>query len=325
MITCGTADEQASFVAQRMVELLDEGMDLKDIAVLYRAHWHSMELQMELTRRNIPFQVRSGLRFFEQAHVKDVVAFLKVLGNPLDELAWKRILKLYPKIGRKTAERIYVALVKSGDPLGLLGSEEILGAVPKAARAGWKDLRGILKALQVPAVRKAPGEMIRTVLEGGYETYLSANYANASARAEDIRRFADYSMRFNELEKLLSELALTSSVTAEDSVEEYEDTDWTVLSTVHQAKGLEWRAVFIIWLVDGKFPDARAIREQDGEEEERRLFYVASTRAKDQLYLVHPTLADERGLMGVIQRPSRFTAELESETFEQTVAGYSFD
>ena len=307
-VAAGNADEQARFVAQQVLALRDEGVDLRDVAVLYRAHYHSMELQMELTRLNIPFQVRSGLRFFEQAHVKDVAAYLKVAVNAKDELAWKRILKLVPRIGKTTAERIWALIEK--DAFG-----EVKGSIPKGAQKGWEELVCLVGKLRT--LQKAPAQMIRTVLEGGYETYLQTSFANFSVRLEDLRRFADFALRYDDIEALLSELALTSGVASKDALEEQDEEEALILSTVHQAKGLEWRAVFVLWLVEGKFPDGRALKEEGGEEEERRLFYVAATRAKDRLFLVYPTMADERYLMGVIQKPSRFVQELDRDTYDE--------
>jgi DNA helicase-2/ATP-dependent DNA helicase PcrA len=308
VVCVGDASEQARFVAQRLLELRDEGFDFRDCAVLYRAHYHSMELQMELTRLQVPFQVRSGLRFFEQAHLKDVSSYLKIAVNAKDELAWKRVLKLVPRVGKATAEKIW-GLIEQ-DRFG-----DVKATIPKAAQKGWEDLVILVGRLRERA--KAPAEMIRTVLDGGYETYLQTGFANFTARIEDLRRFADFALRYADAETLLSELALTSGVAGQDAMEERDEEDWLVLSSVHQAKGLEWRAVFVLWLVEGKFPDGRAIKEEGGEEEERRLFYVACTRAKDRLYLVYPTIADERYLMGVIQRPSRFLQELAKTTYEE--------
>ena len=308
VVSAAEAGEQAEFVVQRMMDLRDEGYEFRDMAVLYRAHYHSMELQMELTRRGIPFQVRSGLRFFEQAHIKDVAAYLKVAVNGKDELAWRRILALVPRVGKATVEKIWNLIER--DRLG-----EVRSALPAPARPGWEDLAVLLGRLR--GLLRSPAQMIRTVLEGGYEDYVQAAYANYGARLDDIRRLADYALRFDDAESFLSELALASTISGQDSLEEQEPTDVLVLSTVHQAKGLEWRAVFLLWLVEGKFPDARAVREEGGEEEERRLFYVACTRAKDRLFLCRPILADERSLRGVIQRPSRFLAELDPGTYEE--------
>ena len=312
-VCVGDAQEQARFVAQRLLELRDEGYDLRDCAVLYRAHYHSMELQMELTRLQVPFQIRSGLRFFEQAHLKDVASYLKIAVNPKDELAWKRVLKLVPRVGKATAEKIWALIEKDR-------INDVKAMVPKGALKGWEDLWILVGRLSQRT--KAPAEMIRLVLDEGYETYLQTSFANFTARIEDLRRFGDFALRYDSVEALLSELALTSGVAGQDAMEQPEDQDALILSSIHQAKGLEWRAVFVLWLVEGKFPDARAIKEEGGEEEERRLFYVSCTRAKDRLYLVYPTIADERYLMGVIQRPSRFLKELDKSTYEEATVTY---
>jgi DNA helicase-2/ATP-dependent DNA helicase PcrA len=317
VVAAGDAGEQARFVAEQILALRDEAFELRDIAVLYRAHYHSMELQMELTRLQIPFVVRSGLRFFEQAHIKDVACYLKVAANGKDELAWKRILKLVPKVGKSTAEKAWRLIEQ--DKFG-----DVKAAIPKGARKGWEDLVVLVGRLRDLA--KSPAQMIKAVLENGYEAYLESSFANFSARADDLRRLADFALRYADVEEFLSELALTSGIAGQDALLEDEPTEAVVLSTVHQAKGLEWRAVFAIWLVDGKFPDARAIKDDpQGEEEERRLFYVAATRARDRLAFVYPVLADERFLMGVIQRPSRFLKELDRDTYEEaTVSSRPF-
>jgi len=164
--------------------------------------------------------------------------------------------------------------------------------------------------------------MIRTVLESGYQDYLQAAFPNYALRIEDVKRLADYSNRFADVQELLAELALAGPSAGVQAPEEPGDRDELVLTTVHQAKGLEWRAVFVLWLADGKLPDARAMREDDGVEEERRLFYVACTRAKDLLYLAHPVVADERSMSSVFQRPSMFLVELDKNTYEQSNVGY---
>jgi DNA helicase II / ATP-dependent DNA helicase PcrA len=310
IVTTGDAEEQARFVAQRILALRDEGIELSQVAVLYRAHYHSMELQMELQRLGIPFEIRSGLRFFEQAHLKDVAAYLKIAVNGKDELAWKRVLRLVPRVGKVTAEKVW-SLVEQ-DRFG-----DVKEVVPKPARKGWEDLCILIGKLR--GLTSTPSEMIRAVVDSGYETYLQTNFANFPARLDDLRRFSEFALRYESAEQLLSELALTSGVAGQDAMEEKSEEEILVLSTIHQAKGLEWKAVFVLWLVDGKFPDARALKDDGGEEEERRLFYVAVTRAKDHLYLVHPVLADERYLRGVIQRPSRFIKELDKSTYEEAI------
>jgi DNA helicase-2/ATP-dependent DNA helicase PcrA len=247
-----------------------------------------------------------------------VASYLKVAVNPKDELAWKRILRLVPRVGKATAEKIW-GLVEQ-DRFG-----DVKGMIPKAAHKGWEDL--VITIGRLRELSQAPAEMIRRVLDGGYEIHLQTTFANFAARIEDLRRFADFALRYSDVETLLSELALTSGVAGRDAMEQPDDEDTLVLSSVHQAKGLEWRAVFILWLVEGKFPDGRAIKEEGGEEEERRLFYVACTRARDRLFLVHPTVADERYMTNVIQRPSRFIKELDKATYEEVTvsSGSEFD
>src|SRR5215831_10756730 len=216
VVCAGDAAEQARFVAQRLLALRDEGFDLRDCAVLYRAHYHSMELQMELTRLQIPFQVRSGLRFFEQAHLKDVASYLKIAVNIKDELAWKRALKLVPRVGKATSEKIW-ALIEQ-DRIN-----DVKSMVPKGALRGWEDLWILAGRLRDRT--KAPAEMIRLVLDEGYETYLQTSFANFAARIEDLRRFADFALRYSDVEALLSELALTSGVASQDALERPEDED----------------------------------------------------------------------------------------------------
>jgi DNA helicase-2/ATP-dependent DNA helicase PcrA len=281
------------------------------MAVLYRAHTHSMELQMELARRGIPFLVRAGVRFFEQAHIKDVLAHLKFIQNPQDELSFKRVVKLVPGVGAQSADALWAQveqwLRQGRDPRTQI--ETLTGLVPAKARSGLRALGAALQTLV--AMRSQPSEMIRCILhEGGYGEALKQRYANAQARYDDVLQLADYALQAESLEQLLADLTLLDSLEAEDVVEGGEPDEKLTLSTVHQAKGLEWRAVFLIWLADGRFPSAPALRAPDGEEEERRLFYVAVTRAKDELYLAYPMMQEERDRARLLLRPSRFVDEL---------------
>lgn len=305
-------NSQASFVAQRILELQDEGIPLQEIAVLYRSHYHSMELQMELTRRGIPFEVRSGLRFFEEAHIKDVLSHLKIFHNPYDELSWRRILKLLPRIGDKTAEKIWQAISTSREPIEAVSS---IKELPRGAEEGFKDFINTLKKLK--ELQKAPAEMIKTVAESGYKDYLKAQYPNYVERTEDLNQLANYALQFSSLEKFLSSLALVSGIVAEDIVlGGAEEKEACVLSTVHQAKGLEWKVVFIIWLAEGRFPSYQSFGDESAEEEERRLFYVAVTRSKDELYLSYPMIYS--GFEGeVLMKTSRFLNEIPEDHYEK--------
>jgi DNA helicase II / ATP-dependent DNA helicase PcrA len=304
-------DEQAAFVAQRLLELRDEGVPLTEMAVLYRAHYQSITLQLELTRRGIPFEIRSGLRFYEQAHVKDVLAYLRIVANATDELAWKRAVKLHPGIGNATAEEIWrhVAAHPEGLPL------DVLTRLPPRARRGFQEFAALYATLA--ALPRASAEMIAAVLDGGYRETLKTRYPNWISRAEDLEQLATFALRYESLEAFLADLSLLGAITGEDVHWDEPRDEFVILSSIHQAKGLEWRAVFLIWLVDGWFPSAAALREEGGLEEERRLFYVASTRAKDQLTLCHPLRTTDLRRRELILKPSRFLREIPEELTEE--------
>ena len=323
LVPCRDADQQAAFVAARVLELRDEGIPLEETAILYRSHYHSLEVQLELTRRGVPYRVRSGVRFFEQAHIKDVISYLRLVANPRDELAWKRCLRLIPQIGVATANRIWEQIVYAPDPLALVRQ----GGADHAANrrgSGWSEFRALLDSLIQDEARNNPAQQIEMVLASGYETHLANTYENAEARAEDLRQLARYSARYNSTEEFLAELALLSTerygapqaIAGEDVVMGGMEDELLTLSSVHQAKGLEWRAVFIIWAADGKFPSPRALRDIEGEEEERRLWYVALTRAQDQLYITHPLMSTDYHRQTVVQRPSRFVTEVSPDLYE---------
>ena len=314
VVPCRDVDQQAQFAAQRILELRDEGIPLSEIAVLYRAHHHAMEIQFELARRGIPFVVRSGVRFFEAAHIKDVLAHLRFAANPGDELAFKRVLRLTPGIGSATADAVWNALAarrRAGrGAVDDLLAPDVAGQVPPKGRAGYRRVADLLRKLARQPVADLPGEAIELVLAEGYEEHLAAEFLNADSRVEDIRQLAQYARGYDGTEAFLSEVSLLTELSAETVSEGGEPDEKLVLSSVHQAKGLEWRTVFLVWLADGRFPSAQALKDRDGEEEERRLFYVACTRAKDELYLCFPIIAAPRDRERVVMKASRFLEEL---------------
>ncbi len=323
LVPCRDAEQQAAFVAARVLELRDEGTPLEDVAVLYRSHYHSLELQLELTRRGIPYSIRSGVRFFEQAHIKDVLAYLRIVVNPFDELAWKRVLKLVPQVGAATANRIWETIRFDENPLTIVRSGAVDRVAPKRGTA-WSEFRALLDRLVSDEARNNPAQGIELVLASGYESYLANTYENADARLEDLRGLARWSARYTSTEEFLQELALLSTerfdapqtLAGEDVVSGAEADELLTLTSVHQAKGLEWKAVFIIWAADGKFPSPRALRDAEGEEEERRLWYVALTRAKDELYVTYPLVVTDYNRQTVVQRPSRFVTEVPVELYD---------
>jgi DNA helicase II / ATP-dependent DNA helicase PcrA len=335
LVALNDGAEQAQFVAQRILELRDENVDLNDIAVLYRAHYHAVELQLELSRRGIPYQITSGIRFFEQAHIKDVTSFVRFVANPRDEVAFNRMVKLLPGIGNRTAENLWhawegsLAVAGIGDPgsskarsaptgVTAPGYSERLQAmhVPAKSKKLWTQLAHTLDEIAPGGQPNLPSEMITSVVEAIYDDYAKVNFTNYELRREDLDQLAVFARQFKDVHEFLSQLALISNVDAEATPVQTSDKEAVNLSTVHQAKGLEFHTVFVIWLTDGMFPSSRSLNMRDALEEERRLFYVAITRARDELYLTYPQMRLSGGYGDVFQRPSRFLQEVPNDLVE---------
>jgi DNA helicase-2/ATP-dependent DNA helicase PcrA len=333
LVQCHDAGQQAAFIAQRALELQEEGTSLNNIAVLYRSHFHALELQLELTRRQIPFSITSGLRFFEQAHIKDATAYLKFVANPKDEVSFKRLVQLIPGIGGKGAEKLFqnfskqmadgrwqMGKVAALDSLPQLPSpdshllaealQSCSKAVPKKAAVAWTQFVATISQLEAESTRRNAAKMLRLVMDAGYDDYLKETYDNYERRLDEIQQLAEFAFQFGTVEEFLTQLALLTNVEAEDDPQD--DSEKIKLSTIHQAKGLEFEVVFVIMLCDGLFPSARSTESNDGEEEERRLFYVSVTRAKSELYLCYPLIRGGFGQSGsdIYQSPSRFLSEI---------------
>jgi DNA helicase-2/ATP-dependent DNA helicase PcrA len=319
MVALNDGAEQAQFVAQRILELRDEGIELNEIAVLYRAHYHAVELQLELSRRGIPYQITSGIRFFEQAHIKDVAAFIRFVANPRDEVAFKRMVRLLPGIGGKSAENLWRAWEESLDTSEVFVSwNDRLVPMSVAARAkkSWQQLADTLDEIAPNGEPKQPTEMIMAIVEAIYDDYAKATFANYELRREDLNQLAGFARQFKDIHEFLSQLALINNVDAEPAINQAGDTEAVNLSSVHQAKGLEFHSVFVIWLTDGMFPSTRSLDTREAIEEERRLFYVAITRARDELYLTFPHMRLNAGYGDMFQRPSRFLKEIPTPLVE---------
>jgi DNA helicase II / ATP-dependent DNA helicase PcrA len=321
LVPAYNANQQAAFVAQRVLELREEGVELNQMAVLYRSHFHALELQLELTRRNIPFSITSGMRFFEQAHLKDVAAYLKLVVNPLDEMSFKRIAQLLPGIGGKGAEKLwqeFSSRIKSrpeGQKSPVATALQACAALaPKKAEKAWANFAITVSQLES---EKRADKMLRIVLDAGYDDYLKQNYQNYKTRLEDIEQLANFSAQFPTVEDFLTQLSLLTNLEAEEDRPANRDTEQMRLSTIHQAKGLEFEVVFVIMLCDGLFPSHRSLEIPDAEEEERRLFYVAITRARNELYLTYPYIRTLQGYEEAMQQPSRFLAEIPEELIDK--------
>jgi DNA helicase-2/ATP-dependent DNA helicase PcrA len=321
---------QAAFVAQRLLELRDEGIPLEEMAVLYRAHFQSLEIQMELTRRGIPFAITSGLRFFEQAHIKDVSAFMRFVVNRKDEVSFLRMVSLLPGLGPGSAAKLWNEWLKTGlagnenPPEGKWSDLFLKFKVPKKSAKHWEQLCYTLDELTPDGQFATPSDMIFSILEGVYDDYLRASFDNADLRRADIEQLSEYGGNFTDILEFLAQLSLMSSTDGEPTGERNEPDDEKVtLSSIHQAKGLEWKAVFLIWLVDGQFPNGRILEadDQDMLEEERRLFYVALTRAKDELYLTYPMMNPKSYSGDIICRPSQFLDDFPQDLVEEWNVG----
>src|SRR5437588_586897 len=313
------------------------GANFKNIAVLYRAHYHAIELQLELSRRGIPYQITSCTRSFEQAHINYVTPFLRFAASPRDEVAFKRMVKLLPGISNRSADNLSNAWGKSigavaavadrgpvatsaptgvSDP-GYNFGEHLLGMkVGARSKKSWEQLAHTLDEIAPTGQPNAPSEMIMSVVEAIYDDYAKLNFTNYELRREDLNQLAAFARQFKDVHEFLSQLALISNVDAEAAPYQTSDKEAVKLSSVHQAKGLEFHTVFIIWLTDGMFPSARSLDTRDALEEERRLFYVAITRARDELYLTFPHMRLSGGYGDVFQRPSRFLKEIPNTLVE---------
>jgi DNA helicase-2/ATP-dependent DNA helicase PcrA len=310
--------EQADFIIKRVKGLLDEGCALADIAILYRAHFQALDIQLELSRQGIPYQITSGVKFFERQHIRDLVALLRFVYNPSDRQAWNRIAILLPKIGEKGADKIYEAALDHGRLLNknfvdALGTDDVMTKVPKDAKAEWPSFCASLKQVGDAMRTDPPTRAVELAIEGWYGDYLKGAFADYIDRLDELKALIGFAGRYEEMQDLLAQIVLLNSETSDRKVDQ--DTDALRLTTVHQSKGLEYAVVFLISLADGMFPLRRAIEAGDVEEE-RRLFYVAVTRARDELYLCFPKISNRAGPGGMMLTPSRFILELNSDLYE---------
>ncbi len=295
--------QQAEFVAQRIVDLTKEGQSLNSICVLFRSAYHAAELELELAKRAIPYQLRGGIRFFEQAHVKDVLSFIRILYNPTDELAWFRLLKLFEGIGDAKAKKIVDEITSKQDPLHAFLSFKF------EKRASSLDaLKKIIIAVKPLG---AIDEILLEFRKLFYDNYVTLSFANHEERSDELELLEQLAASYSSTETFLKELIFNEETVYATQEEKPEES--LTLSTIHQAKGLEWDTVFVIGLSQGMFPVLRATTDL---EEERRLFYVAISRAKKNLYLTYSLMSATYGYR-MIQDKSQFVSELPKETYEE--------
>lgn len=310
-----TADEslQSQFVVQRILELREEGIELSDIAVLFRSSFLSFDLEIELNKANIPYVKMGGFKFIETAHVKDLISYLRVINNPRDVVSWNRILLLLPGVGPRTAQKIIEAI--SAGSLTIAPGADI-DARKISASQSVGDLFLLLAEI-APERMTVPDRVDRLVEY--YRPIMKSRYDDYSKRLKDVEMFSEIAGRYRSLASFLSDMALEPPNESVIGLAEGAEDEKLVLSTIHSAKGLEWNTVFVIWALDGRFPSHHAADNLDTMEEERRLMYVATTRAKDRLIISYPINIYDRESGAILSKPSRFIDTIPDDIAERWV------
>ncbi|PIZ95343.1 MAG: ATP-dependent DNA helicase [Candidatus Magasanikbacteria bacterium CG_4_10_14_0_2_um_filter_33_14] len=314
------SSEEAEFIAERILELREEGVELNKIAVLFRAAFHSQALEMELAKRDIPYDYRGGTRFFERAHVKDVLAYLRIINNKDDSVAWSRVLNMQVGIGPVSAEKVYNQVSQAQENINdILPS--LADSLSARGKIGWSDFLSTFQAMQSSG-KKFPSDLIRGILKSKYLEYLESEYPDYRERLQDLEQLAVFADRYLALEesqaldRFLGEASLQENYNNNQTEKSNKEDEQIVLSTVHQAKGLEWDAVFILNVSAGQFPNERSTGSSKELEEERRLFYVAITRARKYLYITYPLVSS---VYSMLQGPSMFLEEIDNALLEITM------
>jgi DNA helicase-2/ATP-dependent DNA helicase PcrA len=310
MVNAEDEYSQSRFIVDRVKDLQQQGVPLNDISVLFRAGFHSFDLEIELSREGIAFVKMGGFKFVESAHIKDVLAHLRVMANVYDRISWYRILLLIEKVGPKTAQRIFEATVaeKSGYT-GLLSAKI-------ASSKGLERLKALISTLDTEPMTVS--EMGQTIVDY-YTPILKSRFDDHPRRAKDLEHLVEIMERYNNPDSFLTDMALEPPTASyENSLyADAQGSDRLTLSTIHSAKGLEWSTVFVIWALDGRFPSVHSLHKEGELEEELRLMYVAATRAKENLYFTYPSNVYDRSTGLVLNQPSRFLDDIPDDILEK--------
>lgn len=325
-VNIGDDEDQAMFIANQVLKLRSQDFELHEMAVLYRAGFHSMKIELELQAKNIPYEVRSGVSFFERAHIKDILAYLRIIENPFDEISWSRVFSIIPNLGTSSGSKIFNAISQTEDPINAILSKSLFTEKLKGQRIphdGIRNLRFQLKQL-APFSHDDNASEVITRLISMLEDHLQSKYDNWLDRIDDLKQLGVYANDFNSIAQFLEQMSLNmSELDSRTTIggTSVEDEKPLILSTIHRAKGLEWRVVFIPMLSEDYFPSHRVIGDDNAFEEERRIFYVAMTRAKDQLYLISPSIISSfRGEQSV--RLSQFVSELHPKYYTKSTVRF---
>ncbi|MFX1568356.1 MAG: ATP-dependent helicase [Promethearchaeota archaeon] len=325
-VNLGDDKDQARFIVNQILKLRSDGIDLEEIAILVRAASHTLRIELELRAKNIPYEVRAGVAFFERAHIKDMLAHLRIIENPYDEVSWTRIFSIIQGIGTSSGSKIFEVISNIEHPIDALINKMFYAEKLKGSRIskeGINNLISYVKKLIGFSPEDNPSEVIINLIKV-LEDHLKSKHDNWQDRIEDLKQLSIYAQGFPTIRKFLENLSLNLSNLESKTVhtgEQKEEEKPLILSTVHRAKGLEWRVIFIPMLCEDSFPSSRSVGEQEAYEEERRVFYVAITRAKDQLYLLSPSIKNSyRGPQMI--RISPFVAELNPEVYKKSLVQF---
>ena len=317
MVKTENENRQSRFIVDKIKKLNQTGVSLSQMAVLFRAGFHSFDLEIELSRDGIPFIKMGGFKFIESAHIKDVLAHLRVLSNPYDRISWYRILLLIDKIGPKTAMEIYEKILAEKS-----GYKGLLNIKLKSSRS--KNIARLKELFSNIDLESMSVEETGKVVLKYYAPILIDKYDDHPRRTRDLEHLVTMMERYSNLEQFLTDMALEPPNTSlnDTFVNDYQDDDRLILSTVHSAKGLEWHTVFIIWALNGRFPSMRSFHNKKELEEELRLMYVAATRAKENLFFTYPIQVYDRGSGMILNRPSCFIDDIPNDILAEYSLAY---
>lgn len=303
--------QQSLFIIQHLLEQREEGESLNETAILFRSNFHSFDLEIELNKANIPYKKFGGLKFIESAHIKDLLAYLKVIHNEKDVISLSRILKLIKGVGNSTISKITNQVTEEKDVIEFVSSLSRL-----KSKEDIIILLGILNNLRKNKENELT--IVISKLIEYYTPYLEDNYDNENKRKQDLQTLLSIAERYKNIENFLNDLSIDPAIASVEDIEgESKEDEFVTLSTIHSAKGLEWKKVILIWALDGRFPSSKSADSSAGLEEERRLFYVATTRAKDSLFITYPTNIFDRESGFVLSKHSRFIDDAGEDTYEK--------
>jgi len=312
LVETESENSQSKFIIEKILQLNREGAPYGEMSVLFRASFHSFDLEIELSKNGIPFIKVGGFKFAESAHIKDVLAHMKVIANYHDKVSWFRILQLLDKVGPKTAGNIYEAIIDTN--AGYSGL--CLAKFNPGRSRGIEYLKELFSNLEKnPETVPGIGQAILKY----YHPILQEKYDDHPKRTKDLEQLVTIMERYDTIETFLTDMALEPPNTAVDNnlTESFSGDDVLTLSTIHSAKGLEWDSVFIIWTLDGRFPSLYSLNSKEALEEELRLMYVASTRARENLFLTYPAQIYDRATNTLFSRPSRFLEMIPEDVLEK--------